>query len=96
MWSYARQTTQAAFVVYAGLAHDNILQVIVKALDPSKTESTASDFDSVSLTRKLELGLQKNSSYAEGAAGNDTIEYSFEVSTPQTMRKVDRVGLEHR
>jgi len=54
-------------------------QVVVKALDPSKTESTTSDIDSVSLARKLALGLQKSSSYIEGPTGTDTIEYTFKV-----------------
>lgn len=62
-------------------------QVVVKALDPSKTEYSASDFDSVSLARKLELGLHKSSAYVEGATGTDTIEYFFEVSTPNNSRR---------
>lgn len=67
----------------AGLERGCYLQVTVKALDPSKTEYSASDIDSVSLTRKLALGLQKSSSYVEAATGADTIEYSFEVSKPR-------------
>lgn len=65
------------------LERDGYLQVVVKALDPSKTEYSISDIDSVNLTRKLALGLQKSSSYVEGAA--DTIEYSFEVSKPESV-----------
>lgn len=48
-------------------------------MDPSKTEYTTADVDSVSLTRKLALGLEKYSTYVEGATGADTIEYTFEV-----------------
>lgn len=52
----------------------------VKAQDPSKTEISMSDLDSVSLARSLNLVLQKTSSYVEGATGSDTIEYFFEAS----------------
>lgn len=70
------------FEIPSGLERDHALQVIVTALDPSKTGYTISDLDSVSLTRQLALGLQKTSSYVEGATGTDTIEYSFEVRKP--------------
>lgn len=57
----------------------SLSQVVVTATDPSMVQLSASDIDSVSLARSLELGLQKTAMYIEGASGADTIEYSFEV-----------------
>ncbi|CAN0246574.1 unnamed protein product, partial [Ectocarpus sp. 8 AP-2014] len=64
-------------------------EVIVKAQDPSMTEISTSDLDSVSLARSLNLVLQKTSSYVEGATGSDTIEYFFEVSNRGTTTLVN-------
>lgn len=59
-------------------------QVSFKALDPSEGEHSGSDVDAVTLVRKLDLGMQKNSTYVEGAAGTDTIQYFFEASETGT------------
>lgn len=54
-------------------------KAVVTYMDPSSNNQTTADTDNVSLARKLELGLFKNSTYVQGADGIDSIIYVFEV-----------------
>lgn len=51
----------------------------MKATDPSSLQYSSSDVDVLSLPRKLELDLQKSSSYVEGTDNLDTVDYFFKV-----------------